>query len=174
MTQFINTYNYTFCDTNTLGIYLVSTFGNPDGTLTTGNICFEVTPTGDNLSNSQTVLYFVPLLIFGFLVFFLGHRFFISSTTSSKSVYFLLTYIIGLIPFVYSIYQLVSNYLPMQTFIINILYYFFFIVLILTPIVFIVCVAYLIIDLLNSSTKKTLVSRGHTSDEADARIHKRR
>ena len=174
MTKSGTEYTYSFCNTSKAGTYNVNGYGDPGTVLTKWNYVFEVTPNGSTLSNSQTLLYFIPLFIFGFLVFFLGYRFVSSPTVASKSVYFLLTYIIGLLPFTYSIYQLVNDYLPMQTFMINLLYYFFFIILILTPVVFLICVAYMIIDLLNSAAKKTLVSRGHSESEANSRIKKHR
>lgn len=173
MTQNQNNYNYTFCDTNEIGVYIYSTLGFPNGIPDTASVCFEVTPLGDNLSGSQSALYFIPLFVFGFLVFFLGHRFFVSPTITSKSIYFLLTIIFGLLPLTYSIYNLTNNYLSAQEFLINVLYYFFMIQLFLLPIIFVVCVGYIIVDLVNNSAKKKLIKRGYDDDAAERRIKRK-
>jgi len=71
MTQHQNNYNYTFCDTKLVGIYMYSTEGSPSGTLTTANVCVEVTPSGDNLSGVQGAILFIPTAILFFLAHFL-------------------------------------------------------------------------------------------------------
>jgi len=50
------TYNYSFCNTNTLGIYSYTSCGNDDG----NNVCisevFEITSTGESYNNQQGFL----------------------------------------------------------------------------------------------------------------------
>lgn len=71
MNKFDTFYNYSFCDTNTIGVYKVDGYGDLGGTLDTWNYELEITPTGDNLSISQSVLYVIFLLgCFVLVVFF--------------------------------------------------------------------------------------------------------
>lgn len=69
MTKLGTMYNYTFCNTNTSGIYLVNGYGDLAGTLTTWNYNFEVTPSGTSPSTTQGIIYTVLMLVS--LIFFL-------------------------------------------------------------------------------------------------------
>lgn len=174
MTKNINNFNYTFCNTTNLGTYIYSTLGDSDGIPTTGNICFSVTPTGDNLSGVQTALYFVPIIALIFLfIFFIG-RFFVSMTPESKIAYFMLAYFIGLLPTVFLLYYTFSNYLATLTFVTNIFFYFFYIVLILSPIVAMVCIGYYLIAMVQTMAQSKLIKRGHSEQEASDRVRRKR
>ena len=60
-------YSYSFCDTDLNGIYLVTGFGDPDASTETWTYDFEITYTGDKITNEQTWIYITALI---FLVFF--------------------------------------------------------------------------------------------------------
>jgi len=60
-------YNYTFCDTDAMGIYTVNGFGDLDGVKTTWTYTFEVTGTGHKFTESESIFYVAML---GLLVFF--------------------------------------------------------------------------------------------------------
>jgi hypothetical protein len=63
MSQNSNVYNYTFCNTTLIGNYIYDTIGNPDGTLTTASVLFEVTETGDVISTAQSIIYLIGILL---------------------------------------------------------------------------------------------------------------
>lgn len=174
MTQNINNYNYTFCNTSNVGIYIYSTQGSPDGILTTGNICFEVTKTGDILSGVEGALYFIPLIGFLALLLFFGGKFLTGENSLIKIPYFLLAYFFGLLPLIFSVYMLSNNYLPSSTFFVNVFYYFFLVVLVASPFIFLGCIGYYIYAQLDNSIRKNLIKRGHSEEEAYARTRKRR
>lgn len=73
MTKSIVDFNYTFCNTSTMGEYTYVTYGNPDGT-TTCNTCsepvtFQVTADGNPY---QSFPYQIILLMLGFIFVFIG------------------------------------------------------------------------------------------------------
>lgn len=74
MTKDGTIYNYTFSQTNTIGTYIVNTFGDDDGTVTAGSYTFEITQTGSTLSTAQGIVYviFLSAIIFTFLLVFYG------------------------------------------------------------------------------------------------------
>ncbi len=69
MTKSGTFYNYTFCNTSTVGEYIVNGFGNPDGEQTSWTYNFWITPTGTILEASDSMLYI--FLTLGALFFFL-------------------------------------------------------------------------------------------------------
>jgi hypothetical protein len=71
MTKIGTEYNYTFCDTNTLGKYLVNGVGDTIIGLPTWNYEFEVTPTGS--TNNLVIPIF--LFIIGFILLIIGFIF---------------------------------------------------------------------------------------------------
>ena len=174
MTKYVNTYNYSFCGNTVIGTYLVSTYGNPDGNLATGNICYEVTPTGDNLSGVQGALYFIPIIIFGILLMFFVSKLFVSETPGAKVSYLLLAYVFSLLPLTFSVYQVTKDYLPSFAFLVNVLYYFLFILIILTPFVFLISMGYLIIAEVNRLSREKLVKRGYSESEAETKTRRKR
>lgn len=62
-------YNYTFCDTNTLGDYYYVVKGDAGGEVSTERLSFEVTGGGSTPTTAQALMYgiilFVLLLLFG-------------------------------------------------------------------------------------------------------------
>ncbi|TET07430.1 MAG: hypothetical protein E3J83_05070 [Candidatus Atribacteria bacterium] len=68
MTKDDTYYNYTFCNTSTLGNYIVNGYGDLGGTKTSWTYDFEVTPTGFILETSESILYII-ILIVTFLLF---------------------------------------------------------------------------------------------------------
>lgn len=74
MTKSGNQYNYTFCNTNAIGEYLINGHGDLDGTDTTWNYGFEVNYLGQRLSTGGSILYFILILvlIFVFVLVLLG------------------------------------------------------------------------------------------------------
>ncbi len=73
-------YNYTFCNTSTIGIYIVNGFGDLAGVKTTWNYVFEITSFGTKISDSGVIYGILMLIIFGmdllifFLIYRLGHE----------------------------------------------------------------------------------------------------
>jgi hypothetical protein len=63
-------FNYTFCNTSSIGWYEVSTTGDVDGEIVTVSYNFEVTYSGSQLSTGQSIIY-VVILSMSFLIFFL-------------------------------------------------------------------------------------------------------
>lgn len=173
MDNFVNMYNYTFCDTNTLGTYIVSTIGDPDGFAVEGNICFESTVTGYNLSLQDSIFVLVTLLIFIFLLIFFVQRCFKSETVSSRAMYFVLAYVLGLLPSVFFLYVISSNYVGMLPFVASILYYFFLVTLICTVVVILAAIGYMITDKMLSLEKEQLIKRGHSAEDAHKKVYGR-
>lgn len=70
MTKDNTEYNYTFCDTTTLGTYIVNGKGDPDGDTEVWVYEFEITPTGNQLNSSQGFMYiFMLIVMIGLLLF---------------------------------------------------------------------------------------------------------
>jgi hypothetical protein len=70
MTKIGTDYNYTFCETSTLGNYLFSVVGDKNGVIDTENGNFEITYTGDSLSTQKSILYtaLIAILTFFFIL----------------------------------------------------------------------------------------------------------
>jgi len=67
MTKIGETFNYTYLDTCTIGQYIYDYYDDR------GNVyvnSFEITPTGENYSTSQSIQY-IALLVIGFVLFFI-------------------------------------------------------------------------------------------------------
>jgi len=69
MTRDDTFYNYTFCDTNIIGEYLVNGFGDEDGTKEIWVYDFRITGSGDSVSTTQGILL---LAQFGVVALFFG------------------------------------------------------------------------------------------------------
>lgn len=73
MTQNGTNYNYSFSDTNTLGVWYYTTTGNLNGNSESQSVCFHVTPSGTILGLEESILYVVliliNLLVFGFFLY---------------------------------------------------------------------------------------------------------
>jgi uncharacterized membrane protein YhdT len=67
MTQDGTEYNYSFCDTRTLGTYTYKTEGDPDGLAEVESITFEVTGTGFEFTQARSTFYTALLIILMFL-----------------------------------------------------------------------------------------------------------
>lgn len=69
MTRIGSEYNYTFCKTDALGVYIVNNFADLDGKPTVANFNFEITSTGGNTSSSLIVIFLsaaaIIILVFG-------------------------------------------------------------------------------------------------------------
>lgn len=74
MTKNNSNYNYTYCDTSTLGDYFYTTCGNLNGINTCNNIGFKVTQTGTQASVSEGIIYAISfvgvLLLFVICLYF--------------------------------------------------------------------------------------------------------
>ena len=68
MTKTGTVYNYSFCDTYTLGQYIYNTCGDVNGVLTCSPVNFFITPSGNQFSISQAVIYILVFSI-GLLIF---------------------------------------------------------------------------------------------------------
>lgn len=67
-------YNYTFCGTDTIGNYIVTTCGNGDGVITCLDFDFEVTYTGEKVSLSNAVAPLI-MVILSFIFLAIGWNF---------------------------------------------------------------------------------------------------
>ncbi len=74
MTRLDTFYNYTFCNTTVLGRYVVNGHGDLEGTKTTWNYDFNITPSGD--SDTLGLFIFITLIAYGigFFGFFGRHE----------------------------------------------------------------------------------------------------
>lgn len=70
MTEVQSTYNFTFTQTDTLGNYIYTTCGDPDGVFTCSSINFEVTNSGSIISTGESIIYiiFTIMILFTFLI----------------------------------------------------------------------------------------------------------
>lgn len=168
MTQNQNNYNYTFCDTSTLGTYIYSTEGSPNGIPTTGNVCFLVTPNGDTLSLVDILVYslifFISLLVF---IFFF-HKTIQSENPNYKISFFILTYLIYVV-LIFLIYRMSVDYLPAFTYLNVILFYVLLISIMLIFPLFILSIAFLLKTQFESLREKELRKRGHSDEEIEKR-----
>lgn len=80
MTQLGNFYNYTFCETDTIGKYYYTTNGDLDGFNTTGNDCFYITTSGNEITTAKSMTFFISI----FVMVFMSILFFIISFTINK------------------------------------------------------------------------------------------
>ncbi len=67
MTKVGTFYNYTFCNTSTLGKYIVNGFGDPDGEKTSWVYDFEITTTG--FAGTLGFYFLMLVLTFGVIIF---------------------------------------------------------------------------------------------------------
>jgi len=67
MTRDDTYYNYTFCNTSTLGTYIVNGFGDLDGEKIVWSYGFVITYTGKELSSASSTFYIVLFGVFIFL-----------------------------------------------------------------------------------------------------------
>lgn len=70
MTKTGQTYNYTFTQTSSLGDYIYTTCGNPDGVLTCQSVDFLVTPSGSQNILGLFILVIVGIYSIAFIGFF--------------------------------------------------------------------------------------------------------
>jgi len=77
-------YNYTFCNTSSLGYYTVNGFGDVDAVRTVWAYSFEVTPQGEERINQGEGLFFTTAIAFMFLLVVL----FFILTFAAKSLAF--------------------------------------------------------------------------------------
>jgi hypothetical protein len=78
MTKVGSTYNYTFCNTSIMGTYLVTGYGDLDGTKTGWDYSFKVNGSGQDITNEQMYLMafvLVGLLVGGLFFFVLSYMF---------------------------------------------------------------------------------------------------
>jgi hypothetical protein len=66
-------YTYNFCNTSSFGIYSYTTFGDPNGTLITQPVTFEINPQGKIYSTTTGLIYLgiiiILILIFGLFTY---------------------------------------------------------------------------------------------------------
>jgi hypothetical protein len=68
MTKTSTEYNYTFCDTKTVGNYIVNGFGDESGTDTIWNYGFEITPSGI----IESVAFWIFLFVIAYILMIIG------------------------------------------------------------------------------------------------------
>lgn len=68
-------YNYTFCNTLTLGDYSVNGYGDPSGTKTSWNYIFHISPSGQSGNSNIVFTIFLIIMVYGItLVGFFGRN----------------------------------------------------------------------------------------------------
>lgn len=67
MTKSNGDYNYSYCNTTSLGEYIVTACGNDDGYYTCDSYPFTVTPSGTLFDSSQAIIYLVVLIMISFI-----------------------------------------------------------------------------------------------------------
>lgn len=92
MTKDDTYYNYTFCNTSTLGSYIVNGFGDLDGEKTIWVYDFEVTPTG--LGSNIGFYIIVLILSLGIIIFGVARNEPVITLLGSFGLYFLGLYIL--------------------------------------------------------------------------------
>lgn len=63
-------FNYTFCDTKTLGTYIVEGVGDVDGIATVFAYDFEITPSGQ--SGTENIVFFIVIILIVYGLTFFG------------------------------------------------------------------------------------------------------
>lgn len=63
MTKTDTFYNFTFCNTSAVGEYIVNGIGDLEGTKTAWNYDLLINDSGTDLSTSQSIIYFIALII---------------------------------------------------------------------------------------------------------------
>lgn len=68
------TYNFTFQNTESIGDYIYTTCGDPDGVVTCESVNFKITASGNDLGIAESLVYiiFLGVLIFVFMFFLYG------------------------------------------------------------------------------------------------------
>ncbi len=69
MTKVRSTYNYSFSNTISIGDYIYTTCGDPDGIYTCQSVDFEITTTGDKVSLSNIIIVITFLLVAGMFLY---------------------------------------------------------------------------------------------------------
>ena len=110
-------YNYSFCNTSTLGNYIVNGYGDLDGVKTTWSYDFEITPSGRGSPTSGESTIFIVSLASMFLIcilFFLisnsfkGNTAAVSGSKEARFVFIALSFVVGVIAVLYSIVSLME------------------------------------------------------------------
>jgi len=74
MTKSNTIFNYSFCQTDLIGSYVVSGFGDINGIPTSWSYTFDINPIGKTYSTAQSITYFIlfalSILIFVFALYF--------------------------------------------------------------------------------------------------------
>ena len=83
MTKAGTSYNYTFCNISAIGNYIVSGYGDLDGTNEVWGFNFDVTYFGQSITTSQSIVYFIMFIILFFV--FLMNMFFINKLPGSNA-----------------------------------------------------------------------------------------
>jgi len=97
-------YYYTFCNTSSLGRYIVSGHGDPDGKLTAWAYDFEITPSGFDITESQglsSLGLIISVILIAGLFMFIGYKFSEADKTFPIGLFFL---VISLLLTVYSLH----------------------------------------------------------------------
>ncbi len=116
-------YNYSFCNTSTLGNYIVNGYGDLDGVKTTWSYDFEITPSGRGSPTSGESTIFIVSLASMFLIcilFFLISNSFKGNTAAvsgskealgnpaARFVFIALSFVVGVIAVLYSVVSLME------------------------------------------------------------------
>ncbi len=110
MTKDDTYYNYTFCNTSTLGSYIVNGYGDLDGERTTWNYDFKITPSGNDApSDGEGIVFLgslIAMLLVGGMFLYLSSSF--KESPTIRLVFTSLTAIICIIIVLYSTVSLME------------------------------------------------------------------
>jgi len=103
MTKSGTYYNYSFCETDQIGIYLVTGVGDLDGEDVVWNYVFTITPSGNTFDSSQSIIYLgslIVMLILSVGLFFLAVK---SESSLAKITFYTLSVITFIMVILYSV-----------------------------------------------------------------------
>jgi hypothetical protein len=166
MTQIGTVYNYTFCDTSTLGDYIVNGVGDINGVPTVWAYDFMMTPNGQAASTPNALFYFGLIFLFAIVLISCVY----SSWRVKKSWVKLLFMCVSYLSFViitFIIWRTCVNFMSAVSFIPDITYMIWMISMVcFLP--FIIFTVLFILDLGAKELKiATKINMGYTREEAE-------
>ena len=158
MTSLNGEFNYTSCDTNTLGVYQAK--GNCDLTPWTND--FDITPSGV-LQNVGILIMFIFVVLILFVLSF--YKIFNSHSKVEMLIFSIFSYFLILI-LTYMFWNISENYLYTMEWIVSLSYILFLITLIMMFPFIISAILYLFYNMFTEKNMKELTDIGYSPEEA--------
>ena len=164
MTKNNNNYNYTYCQPDTVGQYIVTGFCE-DGNISVWAYNFDITPTGEELTDAKSFSY-IGLIFFLFCISLISLiSIFRLQNFMGKFIMFWVTYLL-FFALTFISYQVTDSYFVNVEFLGNFLWILFWIMLIaIVPLVF-GSMAFVFYTITYNDHFKKLVEKGMTPEEA--------